>query len=202
MLPFRARAASRVSLPLRPVGKSVSGRKIACGSPAKNSWLAGSLKNASRPCSSSHAPLWNQVLVTIGGRSKSLDEGFRIALLDKGEAAELALDPVVIAVAITVGADERRVGDEILGLEPLDNLNGEGQLGDPRAAREPVLQIELGRGRVLDLGVAPMLFWSRSADAVSARPSDRHSACCGGHRRAATTTRPGRPCRCPTNRSL
>jgi hypothetical protein len=80
------------------------------------------------------------------------NEGFRVALLDEGEAPELALDPVVVAVAIAIGADERRVGDEILDLEPLDDLNGEGELGDPRAARQPVLQIEFGRGCVLDFG--------------------------------------------------
>ena len=62
-------------------------------------------------------PVWNHVLVSTGGtldaasmlspvgnaaRSHQAGEIFRIELVDPAEAAELALDPVIVAVVVGV----------------------------------------------------------------------------------------------------
>ena len=80
------------------------------------------------------------------------DDGFRVALFDIGKATKLALDAVVIAVTVAVGADQRRVGNKVLGLQPFDDMYRKSESGHPGVPGQPVLQIEFGRGRILDLG--------------------------------------------------
>ena len=73
-----------------------------------------------------------------------------VPLLDHAEAAELALDAVEVAVVVGVAGDEAVAADAVVGLDALDDVHREGQPGDPGLAGALVLQVELGRRRVVD----------------------------------------------------
>ena len=111
--------------------------------------------------------MWNQVLVCTGGtcdaasmlsagerrRRGERGELFGVPLLDHAEAAELALLAVEVAVVVGVAGDEAVAADVVVGLDPLDHVHRERQPGDPGFAVALVLQVELGRGRVVDAGL-------------------------------------------------
>ena len=76
-----------------------------------------------------------------------------IHLLDAAEAAELALDAIEIAVVVGVACWTKRSAATCRdGLDSLDHMHRERQPGDPRLAGALVLQVELGRRRVLHDG--------------------------------------------------
>ena len=88
-------------------------------------------------------------------------ELFGVPLLDHAEAAELALFAVEVAVVVGVAGDEAVAADVVVGLDALDHMHRKRQPGDPGFAGALVLQIELGRGRVLDAGFgAEVVDWS------------------------------------------
>ena len=75
-----------------------------------------------------------------------------VPLLDHAEAAELALVAVEVAVVVGVAGDEAVAADVVVGLDALDHVHRERQPGDPGLAGALVLQVELGRGGVVDAG--------------------------------------------------
>ena len=75
-----------------------------------------------------------------------------VPLLDHAEAAELALLAVEVAVVVGVAGDEAVAADVVVGLDALDHVHRERQPGDPGFAVALVLQVELGRGGVVDAG--------------------------------------------------
>jgi hypothetical protein len=80
-----------------------------------------------------------------------------VPLLHHAEAAELALLAVEVAVVVGVAGDEAVAADVVVGLDPLDHVHRERQPGDPGLAVALVLQVELGRGRVVTRVSAPRL---------------------------------------------
>ena len=79
---------------------------------------------------------------TVGGQGGQL---FGVPLLDHAEAPELALDAVEVAVVVGVAGGEAVAADAVVGLDPLDHVDREGQAGDPGSAGV-VLQVEPGGG--------------------------------------------------------
>ncbi len=75
-----------------------------------------------------------------------------VPLLDHAEAAELALLAVEVAVVVGVAGDEAVAADVVVGLDALDHVHRERQPRDPGLAVALVLQVELGRGGVVDAG--------------------------------------------------
>jgi hypothetical protein len=73
-----------------------------------------------------------------------------VPLLDHAEAAELALLAVEVAVVVGVAGDEAIAADVVNGLDVLNHVHRERQPGDPRCTVALVLQVELGRGGVID----------------------------------------------------
>ena len=73
-----------------------------------------------------------------------------IPLFHHPEAAKFALFAVEIAVVIGVAGDEAVVADVVIGLDPLDHMNREGQAGDPGLSGGLVLQIEFRRRCILN----------------------------------------------------
>ena len=109
--------------------------------------------------------MWNQVLVCTGGTCEAAamlsagsiavgqgGELLGVPLLDHAEAAELALLAVEVAVVVGVAGDEAVAADVVVGLDALDHVHRERQPGDPGFAVALVLQVELGRGGVVDAG--------------------------------------------------
>ena len=94
------------------------------------------------------------MLVGVGQRHRSRQRRqlLGVPLLDHAEAAELALVAVEVAVVIGVAGDEAVAADVVVGLDALDDVHREGQPGDPGLAVALVLQVELGRWRVLRPG--------------------------------------------------
>jgi hypothetical protein len=76
-------------------------------------------------------------------------ERLRVDLLNTAETAELALDPVEIAMVIAARRAERRSSPAIPHRHLLDDVHRKRQLGNPRSACAAVGDIELGRGGVL-----------------------------------------------------
>ena len=91
-------------------------------------------------------------MLSAGGlrRRRERRELLGVPLLDHAEAAELALLAVEVAVVVGVAGDEAVAADVVVGLDALDHVHRERQPGDPRFAVALVLQVELGRGRVVD----------------------------------------------------
>ena len=86
--------------------------------------------------------------VDVGGCGQRAVTGercelFGVPLLHHSEAAELALRAVEVTVVVGVAGDEAVAADVVVGLDPLDDMYGEGQPGDPGFAVALVLQIEL-----------------------------------------------------------
>ena len=73
--------------------------------------------------------------------------------LDHAEAPELALRAVVGAVVVAVFLDEGVAGDVVEDLDPLDDVDREGQARLPGATGGAIGQVELGGGGVVDTGL-------------------------------------------------
>jgi hypothetical protein len=69
-------------------------------------------------------------------------------LLHHPEAAELALDAVIVTMVVGVARDEAILADRVPNLEALDDVDRERELRDPRGAGAPIREIEPRRGRV------------------------------------------------------
>jgi len=68
-------------------------------------------------------------------------------MFDHAEAAELALEPVVVAVVVSVPGDEPGPVEPVDGLHLFGHLDGERQPGHPRPPGSLVGEVELrGRG--------------------------------------------------------
>ena len=85
--------------------------------------------------------------IEIGGPRRSAAfaecvELLGVPLLDHAEAAELALDSVVVAVVVGVTGHEVVAADVVKGLHPLDDVDWEGNPGDPGVTVLLVLQVE------------------------------------------------------------
>ena len=78
---------------------------------------------------------------------------FRVPLFDHAEAPELALHAVEIAVVVGVAGDKAAAIDVVVGVNAFDYMHREWQPGDPRGAVSLVLQVELGRGGVVNAGL-------------------------------------------------
>ena len=75
-----------------------------------------------------------------------------VPLLHPAETPKLAFHAVEITMMVGVAGDEAVAADAIEGLDPLDHVNGERELGDPRRAGELVGEIELGGRYVMNPG--------------------------------------------------
>src|SRR5690554_2790729 len=73
-----------------------------------------------------------------GERSKF----FGVELLNHAKAAKLALLAVEVAVVVGIASNEAVTADMVVGLDPLDDMDREGQAADPQPAVLLVLQIE------------------------------------------------------------
>ena len=142
-------------------------------------------------------------VVACGQRAAGRERGelLGVPLLHHAEAAELALLAVEVAVVVGVAGDEAVAADVVVGLDPLDHVHRERQPGDPGFAVALVLQVELGRGGVVDAG-----FGAEVVDGLDQQmrllPAHQVDV---AHRppriaRQAATTRPGRRCRCRAGR--
>ena len=134
--------------------------------------------------------------------TESLKRGklFGVPLVDTPEAAEFALHSIVVAVMIGVSRDEEIAADIVVGLHPLDNVNGKRKPRHPGCSSQLVSHIEFCRGRIVDHGLGTQVVDGARADAASGRPSGRCSASAGGHCPAAATTTPGKQFRCRESR--
>jgi hypothetical protein len=79
-------------------------------------------------------------------------EVFGIPLINASEAAELALNSVVIAVMVGAAGHEQVAADVVEGLHLFHDVNGEGQARDPGRTCQLVLHVKFRGGRVLDDG--------------------------------------------------
>jgi hypothetical protein len=70
-------------------------------------------------CRNSQRSLEEGAVGHDGRQAQISGYGLGIALFDVSKTAELALNPIVIAMPIVLGADEFSVGDEIAILDPL-----------------------------------------------------------------------------------
>ena len=139
----------------------------------------------------------NALLSVKGG------ELLRVPLLHHAEAAELALLAVEVAVVVGVAGDEAVAADVVVGLDALDHMHRERQPGDPGFAVAFVLQVELGRGGVIDAGFGAEVVdgLDQQVRLLAAHQVDvAHLA--AAHRRARAMTRPGRRCHCRAGRSV
>jgi hypothetical protein len=84
--------------------------------------------------------------------SAKCGELLRVPLLDHAEAAEFALFAVEVAMVVGVAGDEAVAADVVVGVDTLDHVHRKRQPRDPGFAVALVLQVELGRGRVIDAG--------------------------------------------------
>ena len=93
--------------------------------------------------------------VEIGGLREGATVGercefFRVPLVHPAKAAELALDPIVVAMVIGVAGDEAVAAHVVIRLHALDDMYGERDACQPGSTGQLVGDIELGGGRVLD----------------------------------------------------
>src|SRR5262249_1888364 len=87
---------------------------------------------------------------SVGERSALAERAqfFGIMLLYHPEAAELALDSVVISVMVGVAGDKAIAADPVIGLDPLDYMHWKRQPRYPGLPSLAVGKIEFGRRRV------------------------------------------------------
>src|SRR5262249_12918076 len=77
-----------------------------------------------------------------------------IDLVDTTEPAEFALEPVEVAVVIAVRRGESRATPDVLYRHAFNHVNRKWKAGHPGRPGTFIEQIELGRRRVLYLGLA------------------------------------------------
>ena len=122
-----------------------------------------------------------------GGRQGA--ELLGIALVDSSEAAELAFDAVEVAVMIGVAGDEPIPADQVVGLDPRDDVHRERQPRDPRRSSRLVGKVKLRRRRVFDSSLgAEVVAHQGEQMRLDSRPSDPDNARVGARRRAAART--------------
>ena len=87
-----------------------------------------------------------------------------IPLLDHAEAAELALDAVVVTVVVGVAGHEVVAADVVVRLHPLDDVDREGDAGDPGLSLLLVFQVELRGWGILHLRLGPQVVLDRDQE--------------------------------------
>ena len=93
----------------------------------------------------------------VGAGNVALHElaiGFYVPLLDATEATKLSLDPIEVAVMVTIGAGKLGLAPFVTNRDFFDAMDWEGQLGDPGCSGLLILQIKLGGRSIRDLGFA------------------------------------------------
>ena len=92
---------------------------------------------------------------------RQLRVSFRIPLFHKAKAAKLPLLPIKVAVTIAVQADKPIPRHVVDRLHPLHHMHRKRQPRNPGSSCCSILQIKLGRSRILQLRLRPQVIHHR-----------------------------------------